>query len=60
MLAAGPFSPHLFLAEMVMVKVVLGYTLLGFSATVNTVLLLPPLTVIAISCIPDVEDTLIS
>ena len=58
--AAGPFCPHLFLAEMVMVKVVLGCTLLGFSATVNIALVLLPLTVIPICCTPDVEDTLIS
>ena len=56
----GPFSSHLFLAEMVMVKVVLGRTLLGFTVTVNIALVLPPLTVTAICCIPDVEDTLIS
>ena len=43
-----------------MVKVVLGRTLLGSSATVNTALVLLPLTVIPTCCIPDVEDTLIS
>ena len=54
----GLFSPHLFLAEMVTVKVVLRRTLLGFSTTVITVLLLPPLTVIAICCTPG--ETLVS
>ena len=57
--AVGPFSPHLFLTEMVMVKVVLRRTLLGSSATVIVMLVHSP-HVVVICCIPDVEDTLMS
>ena len=56
--AVGPFSPHLFLAEMVMVNVVLRCTSLGFSATLTVVSVHSH--VVVVCCIPDVEDTLIS
>ena len=55
----GPFSPHLFLAEIVMVKVVFIRTLFGFSFTVITVLVHSPHAVVMFRTL-DVEVTVIS